>query len=647
MSLRTTLLVTCAVIATTAGVRSQDAAPSAPAVAASPSADPGDALRAAGLGDLAPAAPAALELSQIAPKPAARAAAPEAATLDLSALWYFATQKDFGRVAAEIKLIRRTHPDWTPPADLFSAAEGGGPEEQPLWDLFAKQDFDGVHAGIDALRRERPDWTPSANLQGKLALAEARAALMKASDAKDWAGVVTIATANKMLLTCKDLESLWRTAEALGRAGDEARATETYRYTLTNCAAPHDRLATVQKASTVLQSAASLDALLQLGRKQADGSREFDALRLDRVRGLLGQSTEDRTLPGPSQVELDLITELAKKPAGQADAQLLGWFNYAHKQYAAAHDWFKQALSAGQSPEAAKGLVLSTRAQGDVETTRQEALAYAGLGIDNRKIMIEVLSGILIDPNGASVPDDQIATFSQAVDELKAQDGARALAFYADGKHDKKASADWGAKAIQWKGEEIDATRSVDGAVALGWELFKSNNFAGAEPWFQKSAEWEPNESAAIGLVLTAHRLGHMNDFAARLAEYSVKFPAVAELKVPVAVAQRPAKVHVAARRPMPKRSTDGSNWDKSADQIIETFRGGNYQQAVAMLDQRRSTRNEPRGLTVVRGWALYHKGDWDGAERVFSSLDGGRYSDERAVGLRVIESGYTNPRYR
>ena len=43
----------------------------------------------------------------------------------------------------------------------------------------------------------------------------------------------------------------------------------------------------------------------------------------------------------------------------------------------------------------------------------------------------------------------------------------------------------------------------------------------------------------------------------------------------------------------------------------------------------------------------FYHNGDWDGAKRVFSSLDGGRYSDERAVGLRVIEAGYTNPRYR
>lgn len=649
MSLRITLLVTCAVIATTASVRSQDVAPPAPA-AVSPPADAADALRAAGLGDLAPTAPVALELSEIPAQPAMAAtpaAAPEPAKLDLSALWYFATQKDFGRVAAEIKLIRKTHPDWTPPADLFSAADGGGPEEQPLWDLFAKGDFDGVHAGIDTLKGERPDWTPSANLQGKLALAEARVGLMKASDAKDWAGVIAIATANKMLLTCRDLESLWRTAEALGRSGDETRATETYRYALSTCTSPHDRLATVQKASTVLQSAANLDKLLQLGRKQADGSSEFQLLRLDRIRAIVGEATSDRTSAAPAQADIDALATVAKTPAGRNDAQLLGWYSYSRKDYPAALTWFKQAMNTGQDPKAAEGLTLSLRASHDPVGARKAALQYAPLGADNRRLMVDIMTTTLADPNAGPVSGDELAALGSAVDELKSQDGAQALALYADGKKDKAALAAWSGKQVQWKGEEIEAVKSAEGAEALGWQLYLNKDLPGAETWFQKSSDWAPSEAAAVGLVLTAHRLHHAQDYASRVTQFRTLFPRVAELEASLkARGPQAGRVHLAAR-PSTHIARGSGNWDRHDDEIIKTFHSGKYEQAVAMLDQRRSTRSEPRGLTVVRGWALYHKGDWAGAERVFSGLDGGQYSDERAVGLRVIETGYTNPRYR
>ena len=644
------MLVTCAVIATTASVRSQDAAPSAPAAAMSPSPDAADAMRAAGLGDLAPTAPAALGLSEIPVQPTAPAApvvAPEPAKLDLSALWYFATQKDFGRVAAEIKLIRKTHPDWTPPADLFSAAEGGGPEEQLLWDLFAKGDLDGVHAGIDALQRERPDWTPSANLQGKLALAEARAVLMKASDAKDWAGVITIATANKMLLTCRDLESLWRTAEALGRSGDETRATETYRYAMTTCTSPHDRLATVQKASTVLQSTADLDKLLQLGRKQADGSSEFQSLRLDRIRRTVGEAAGDRSIAAPAQVDIDALATVAKTPAGQSDAQLLGWYSYSRKDYPAALTWFKQALSTGQDPKAAEGLTLSLRASNDTAGARKAALQYAPLGADNRRLLVDIMTTTLADPNASPASGDELAALGSAVDELKSQDGAQALALYADRKKDKAALAAWTGKEVQWKGEDIEATKSAEGAEALGWQLYLNNDLRGAETWFQKSTDWAPSEAAAVGLVLTAHRLHRAQDYTSRVAQFRTQFPRVAKLEASLkARGPQPWRTRLAAR-PSPRIAHASDRWDRHDDEIIKTFHSGNYEQAVAMLDQRRSTRSEPRGLSIVRGWALYHKGDWAGAERVFSGLDGGQYSDERATGLKVIEYGYTNPRYR
>ncbi len=43
----------------------------------------------------------------------------------------------------------------------------------------------------------------------------------------------------------------------------------------------------------------------------------------------------------------------------------------------------------------------------------------------------------------------------------------------------------------------------------------------------------------------------------------------------------------------------------------------------------------------------MYHKGDWEAAKQVFSNLDKGAANPDSQDALRVIQLGYTNPRYR
>ena len=119
--------------------------------------------------------------------------------------------------------LREKHPGWEPPQDLF-AQSGNSEFEKPLWDLFAQHDYDGVRAGVEAIQDKNPGWQPSSDLMDKLALAEANDKLVKASDAQQWGDVINIAAANKMLLTCADVDAIWRTAEALARTDDEPRA---------------------------------------------------------------------------------------------------------------------------------------------------------------------------------------------------------------------------------------------------------------------------------------------------------------------------------------------------------------------------------------------------------------------------------------
>ena len=624
MSLNRTLLFTCAAIATLVTVRSQaTSASSTPAPAPAPLF--GDMI--APVQPVAPS-PAAAPVPQAPkrasapapfvvdlPKPVVPAAAGEAderpEAVDESALRYFAAQNDLGRVAAEIRRLRSKHSDWEPPQDLF-VGDHSGIDEQPLWDLFAKHDLDGVRAGMDSIRKDKPDWQPSSDLAGKLALAEAHDALVKASDAKEWGSVLDVAAANKLLLTCGDVDSLWRTAEALQKTGDEARSLEAYRYVLATCTPADLRLATVQKASLVLTSPEDLDSLIKMGKHRADGRSEFEQVRLDQVRRKIGAAASGASVDQPSQGDIDAVAAHAAGSGGQADADLLGWYVYGHKDFGGAQKWFRTAMNDGSDPKAAEGLVLALRDGGDADLARKVSIENAGLGDGNRKLMVEALSAALTDPKAAALTATDLSALTRAVDEAK----------------------------------------SADGAQTLGWHFYKASNLAAAESWFQKSADWQANESAAVGLVVTARRLHHDRDYEALIAKYASLYPKIAELEsvlrkrpTVIAVRRHDGRLVRVARAPA-RHTGSGSNtggaWDASAEQIVKTYESGQYDAAMALMDQRRQKRAEPRGLSVVRGWALYHKGDWEGAKQVFSSLDGGQYSREQQEGLRVIQEGYT-----
>ena len=523
-------------------------------------------------------------------------------------------------MSAEIRLIRSKHPDWEPPENLFSEV-GSGIDEQPLWDLLGRRDFAALRSKMEEVRREKPEWQPTSDLATKIVLAEAHETLTEASDAHRWSDVIGAASTTPTLLTCDDVDALWRTAEALVRTGDEARAVAAYRYVLTTCTAADVRLATVQKASLLLTAPGALDGLIALGRRSADGRGEFDQVRLDLMRKSIGAATAGTGPAQPTADEIAAVTVSAAGPAGRADAALLGWYARSRKDYEGAIRWFRAALAAGPDAKAAEGLVLTLRDAGQSPEAIKLAFQYADLDPLNRKLMVEVAALSMSDPKATPLTHEEVAAAMAATDALK----------------------------------------SSDGAQALGWYTYKAGDVAKAEAWFRKSADWQANESAAIGLVVSAHRLRHDRDYVARIEQYRAAYPRIAELESlmrPRAAARPPARVAVEAHRGSAKRvvvarasahpaAPKGDGWDRSADDIIKVYNAGQYDQAVALLEQRRQKRSEPRGLTVVRGWAMYNKGDWEGAKQVFSGLDAGNYSEERMEGLRVIQQAYTPPHLR
>ncbi|MFO1148298.1 MAG: hypothetical protein U1E62_07970 [Alsobacter sp.] len=524
-------------------------------------------------------------------KAATKAVAPDSA--DLSALRYYASQGDTARLSAEIRNLRLLYPNWEPPEDLYETG-GSTRDEQPLWDLFAAGRLDEVQDSIAAAQAEQPDWRPSAEFQRKYAAALARRDLVRASDAGQWGVVLSVAEARGDLLVCGDVDVLWRVAEALARSDDAERALDAYRYILTTCKLGPERLATVQKAATLLPSP-MVATLISLGRRKADGTGEFDDVRYDALRRKVGEAARgDAGNLSPAEVET--LEKRAAQTRSPDDLQLLGWYHYARKDFDAARDRFAQALAARKDAKSAEGLTLSLKAAG--RFAEAEEVGYANRQSDAlvRKAYIETVSAAITATPPAPLSPERRARFA----------------------------------------EIVAAEKSALGAQSLGWSLYGEKDLKAALGWFKSSVEWQATEEGVIGLVLTARRLGDPAGEAAMKA-YKAAYPRLASLDRIGSDAPRAQRS--AARKTGPA--------DQLAVRAVAEYKANNYAGAIALLDQRRAVAAEPRDLALLRGWAYYNSGDLTRAKTVFRDLDAVSRTKESQEGLGVVSTMELNPRMR
>lgn len=490
-----------------------------------------------------------------------------AKTVDESALRYYAGQGDTARVAAEIRRLKMLHSSWQPPEDLFSQS-GATIDEQPLWALFTAKRYEELRERIAALQVERPDFAPSADLANKLVQAEKREAIVIAAEGRDWPRVIELATAAEDLLVCREIDLLWRVAEAFSGIEEPARAVEVYRYILTNCDNSRERLATVQKASTILP-APTVQELIALG-KRRDAGAEFDAVGIDMIRRKVGQVSSGEATEMPEARELKLIETSARRGTTD-DAALLGWFHYGRKDYAAAKDWFALAVKTASKPKYVEGYVLALRNAGDLD--QAEELAYRHREADAliRKAYIEIVASDITGPTAKPLsPERQLR-----LEEVIAKD------------------------------------RSALGAQALGWSLYNSRSFPSARAWFERSIAWAPSEEAVVGLVVTHHRL---NDSAAALATinaYKQQYPAVASLDR--LGGQDPTSPRSA------RRVAGGGASTGAMRESIRLYEAGKFGEAAALLDNHQ--RSMPVGMQELRAWAHYNATNYKAAGAIFSKL--------------------------
>ncbi|WP_266338208.1 cellulose synthase [Kaistia nematophila] len=515
----------------------------------------------------APAAPAAPAVAPAAPAPAiapapALAAAP---AVDETALRYFARQGDQRRLQAEIARLRALNPDWTPPDDFSAPVPISDPVLDQMWKLYGDGQYAAVRSAIAARLAREPNWQVPPDLLARLEVGEARDRLVNASNAQQWNTVVSVAAATPALLTCADVDVLWRVAEGFAKTARTPRARDVGVYILTNCQDPKERLATVQKAMGYLDDA-ELNELLKLERTGPDGQGEFAPVKGDLARRRLAAGAKDPSL-AVAPDDIALVERLVREGTGPDDAVLLGSYWFQHNDPTRAAQWFELAKGRADTAEIARGYAYVLNALKRPVDAETAAYKWRDATKENTDAYLVVATATLaIDPP-VKLERDVLTRMATAISDAKYGPGAQ----------------------------------------EFGWYAYKIGQTAIAARWFATALSLMPNdEPSAYGLALANQKLKDKAGFEKIIREWGPRSPRIAALADPKAARQRiPAAEAipgpdgaVAVDDPAPAARVETVADEEEADPA-PVARPARRQQAAAQPAERRAA---PRNASRSRG---------------------------------------------
>jgi tetratricopeptide (TPR) repeat protein len=354
----------------------------------------------------------------------------------------------------------------------MAPAQVGDPQLDRIWKLYSDGKLAEVRKAIADRQAAQPGWEAPADLLARLAVAEAREQLVNASNLKQYDAVIRVGSANSSLLTCGDVDVLWRVAEAFARTKREDRARDAYLYILNNCKKPSERIATVQKALPLL-SRPNLDQLLATEQKTPDGKGEFAGVRNDIARqSVANADTDPKLVVAPA--DLATVQALAEEGGLASDDLLLGWYYVRRENPKEAEKWFRKAHDKENTAIAAQGLALAFIQQDRPAEAEDILFPWRDSNDDTRRVYLAAVANLLAVTPPAPLSPDVLQRMVQAIYAAKNADAAQQLGWYADGLNQPQTASQWFRQALDWKPDDEPS------AYGLALTLWKSGDKAGA-----------------------------------------------------------------------------------------------------------------------------------------------------------------------
>lgn len=372
-----------------------------------------------------------------------------AATVDESALRYFASRGDTARLQAEISRLKALYPDWVPPKDPLAVPQNDDKQLEAMWELYAQSRYAEVRKAIAERQVAEPAWKPPVDLIDRLIVAEARTRLINASDLKQYETVVRIGSETPSLLTCSEVDVLWRVAEAFFHTDKAQRATDAYSYVLNNCQNAAERLATVQKAAAILP-AKSVEDLLAKEKTSPDGTMEFDSIRDDLARRFVAEANADGKLVVPPQY-LARVERLAETGGLASDALLLGWYYLPRGDMEAAEKWFRKARDKEDTGSASQGLALTLIDRNDQLAAENTMYRWRDDSKDAKAVYLAATANLLALEPPVAISGEVLKRIAAEVIKSRDASTAQQFGWYARALNQPQTALQWFRTALSWK----------------------------------------------------------------------------------------------------------------------------------------------------------------------------------------------------
>jgi cellulose synthase operon protein C len=465
----------------------------------------------------------------------------------------------------EARRLERLHPDWKPPADLWTARPSG-PDEAPLWELFESGDLVRLHKAIAARQAAEPDWQPSDDLLDKIKTSELRAAIFAdAADGK-WAAVGQLADDNGLGGGTSDIELLWVVAEAYARTERAADASALYEFVLKNRTDFSERTATTRKALALL-SMADAEKLIAMGRVGPDGKSEFDVIRVDIARARIAAFLRNDPAKTVDAADLAAVEDVARASSDAGQPRLLAWYAYRLGQFDKALDWFKLSLDREGDAMTAHGLALTMLKLGSRLEAEEVAYTWRERLANNMILFIDILETDLTKEVPPFVEPARLARYADVT--LKTQSG--------------------------------------EGARGLAWYAYNTCQFETAHEWFARAVAWFPKEATVYGYGLTLQRLGKHHELVEIANRYDGMFPRVVGLLFRDDYIHPPTPCEIKAHpqlvaRAKPRPEIEGVQATSSMTDAGYVPAGAGYTQTALPATKTKSAANDPfAGRRIAR----------------------------------------------
>jgi tetratricopeptide (TPR) repeat protein len=372
--------------------------------------------------------------------------------VDESALRYFASRGDKARLQAEISRLQALYPNWVPPADPLAIPQNSDKQLEAMWQLYSEGRYAELRKAIADRQTAQTGWQPPADLLERLDVAEARARLVNASDLKQYATVVDIGANTPSLLTCSDIDILWRVAEAFIKTDRAARGQDAYVYILKNCINPQERLATVQKAAALLPYQPMQD-LLALEKPDDNGGRELDSIRTDLARRFVGEGNDDPKLTVAPDY-LSQVERVAQTQGLASDALLLGWYHLRRENHGEAEKWFRTARNKDDSASTSQGLALILIADHKPQEAEDVMYRWRSDSKDATATYLAATANLMALQPPVNLSEDVLGRMAAEVMEQKYVPTAQEFGWYARSLNQPQAAARWFETALHWKPDD-------------------------------------------------------------------------------------------------------------------------------------------------------------------------------------------------